>query len=75
MLDLAVEATEKDARIAALTEELERVKGALCGAFVDYDTQPYQMGDEDCERLFRCPKTGLYRLDEQSVQDIAKEPT
>lgn len=50
----------------------DRLAGSLVGAIVDYDHQPYQVGDEDYERLCRRPEDGRYVLDAKAVDDIAQ---
>lgn len=63
----AAETERDEARL-----QRDRLAGSLVGAIVDYDHQPYQVGDEDYERLCRRPEDGRYVLDAKAVDDIAQ---
>lgn len=49
--------------------EIQRLRGLLDVAWFDYDDIPYEMATPEYERLERCPRTGLYKLDEQAICD------
>ena len=65
--------------------ENKRLRKALLHAWVGYDSMPYQMGDDECDRLLLGTVSGLghelpragafYRLDEAAVEDIATRET